>query len=106
MTLLKDLGVTLNLKKCHFFTYPYDYFVHLLCYGRLRVWTVATDRIQIVHKPTTVMKLRFFWCLCKKFRFGDLDFAGGAVLLYEKLQRFSGRVLTDYPTTKQLPWRC
>lgn len=54
MTLLNDVAVTLNLKKCWFFTDHMDYLRHLIKYGRPQLSSQKIEAICSLKAPSNI----------------------------------------------------
>lgn len=66
--LIHQAGMTLKLKKCHFFTDAIDYLGHVITPGRLQVATKTDETVQTLKYPTTTTELRSFLGLCNVYR--------------------------------------
>ena len=56
--ILRSAGISLKLKKCHFFTKTVDYLGHVIKPGRLEVATKNTAALEGFHEPETQTQLR------------------------------------------------
>ena len=61
-------GLTLNLKKCHFFKNTVDYLGHVIRPGQLSVAEKNTAALKDMKHPTTQTELRSFLGLCNVYR--------------------------------------
>ena len=61
-------GLTLNLKKCHFFKETVDYLGHVIRPGHLSVAEKNTAALKVAKHPTTQTELRSFLGLCNVYR--------------------------------------
>jgi hypothetical protein len=61
-------GMTLNLKKCHFFKDTVDYLGHVIRPGQLSVAEKNTAALKDIMHPTTHTELRSFLGLCNVYR--------------------------------------
>jgi hypothetical protein len=61
-------GLTLHLKKCHFFKDTVDYLGHVFRPGQLSVAEKNTAALKYMTHPTTQTELRSFWGLCNVYR--------------------------------------
>lgn len=64
LNLWKQVGVTLNLKKCSFFTDNIVYLGHIIWPGRLEIALHLTEVINWLKSPTIVTALKPFLDLC------------------------------------------
>ena len=64
LTLLGNAGLSLKLKKCHFFAETVDYLGHVIRPGRLGVAKKNTTALQKAPIPRTQTELRSFLGLC------------------------------------------
>lgn len=87
LQLLKDAGVTLQLKKCQFFTDNVDYLGHVIRPGKLQVADKTTEAIEGLKPPTTVTGIRSFLGLCNVFRRFVPNFARISSPLNAKLRK-------------------
>ena len=65
---LYSAGMTLNLKKCHFFKDTVGYLGHVIRPGKLAVAEKNTKALHSASHPTTQTELRSFLGLCKVYR--------------------------------------
>jgi hypothetical protein len=68
LTLLGNSGLSLKLKKCHFFSDTVDYLGHVLRPGRLGVAEKNTTALRTAPLPRTQTELRSFLGLCNVYR--------------------------------------
>jgi hypothetical protein len=61
-------GLSLNLKKCHFFKETVDYLGHVIRPGKLSVAEKNTQALRTAKPPTTQSELRSFLGLCNVYR--------------------------------------
>jgi Reverse transcriptase (RNA-dependent DNA polymerase) len=61
-------GLTLSLKKCHFFKGPVDYLGHVIRPGQLSVAEKNTATLKNTKHPTIQTELRSFLGLCNSYR--------------------------------------
>lgn len=60
LTLLRNAGVTLKLRKCEFFTNSIDFLGHVIRPGQLEVSSHTVDVIRDLKPPTNFTELRSF----------------------------------------------
>ncbi len=65
LQVLKRAGLSLNVKKCHFFKHSVDYLGHVITPGKLAVATKNTEAITNASFPTTQSGVRRFLGMCK-----------------------------------------
>ena len=87
LDLLKNAGVSLKLKKCHFFQKSCDYLGHKIGPGKLEVAQKCRDAIRKAIPPKNVSELRSFLGLCNVYRRFVEAFARKAAPLTKKLQK-------------------
>jgi hypothetical protein len=68
LTLLGNAGLSLKLKKCHFFAETVDYLRHAFRPGRLGVAEKNTTALKMAPLPRTQTELRSFLGLCNVYR--------------------------------------
>jgi RNase H-like domain found in reverse transcriptase/Reverse transcriptase (RNA-dependent DNA polymerase) len=68
LTLLGNAGLSLKLKKCHFFSETVDYLGHVIRPGRLGVAEKKTIALKTAPLPRTQTELRSFLGLCNVYR--------------------------------------
>jgi hypothetical protein len=68
LTLLRNVGLSLKLKNCHFFSSTVDYFGHVIRPGRLGVAEKSTVALKTAPLPRTQTKLRSFLGLSNVYR--------------------------------------
>ena len=68
LTLLGNAGLSLKLKKCHFFAEAVDYLGHVIRPGRLGVAEKNTTALKTAPLPRTQTELRSFLGLCNVYR--------------------------------------
>lgn len=68
LTLLRDAGVTLKLKKSSFLAETISYLGHVSRSGRIEIRTATTDAFGQLKNPTTQTEIRSFLGLCNIFR--------------------------------------
>ena len=68
LTLLGNAGLSLKLKKCHFFAETVDYLGHVIRPGRLGVAEKNTNALKAAPLPRTQTELRSFLGLCNVYR--------------------------------------
>ena len=68
LTLLGNSGLSLKLKKCHFFSDTVDYLGHVIRPGRLGVAEKNTTALRTAPLPRTQTELRSFLGLCNVYR--------------------------------------
>eukprot|EP00171_Calliarthron_tuberculosum_P013936 IDg13936t1 len=86
LTALKGAGVTLQLRKCEFFTDRIKYLGHIIRPGTLEVEEAATRCLRDVRQPTTPGELRSFLGLCNVYRRFVRSYTDIAAPLYELLK--------------------
>ena len=87
LTVLKEAGFSLKLKKCKFFATYVDYLGHVTRPGRLEVATKNTEAVKRFKEPTTQTELRSFLGLCNIYRRFVPNFARIAALLKAFLRK-------------------
>ena len=87
LTVLKEAGFSLKLKKCKFFAKSVEYLGHVIRSGRLEVATKNTEAVKCFKKPTTETELRSFLGLCNVYRRFVPNFARSAAPLYAFLRK-------------------
>lgn len=68
LTLLKNAGASLKLKKCHFFQSSVDYLGHVILPGKLAVAQKNIESIKKAIYPSTRTQLRSFLGMCNVYR--------------------------------------
>jgi hypothetical protein len=68
LSLVKKAGVTLRLKKCHFFQEMVKYLGHIVLPGKLKVDQSKTDAVRRALLPSSRSELRSFLGLCGVYR--------------------------------------
>ena len=68
LQVLKRAGLSLNVKKCHFFKHSVDYLGHVITPGKLAVATKNTEAITNASFPTTQSGVRRFLGMCNMYR--------------------------------------
>jgi Reverse transcriptase (RNA-dependent DNA polymerase) len=68
LSLLRQAGLSLNLKKCRFFSETVDYMGHVIRPGLLGVAEKTTDALQTAAPPRTQTELRSFLVMCNVYR--------------------------------------
>jgi hypothetical protein len=68
LTLPGNAGLSLKLKKCHFFAETVDYLGHVIRPGRLNVAEKNTTALKTAPLPRTQTELRSFLGLCNIYR--------------------------------------
>ena len=68
LTVLKEAGLSLKLKKCKFFATSVDYFGHVTRPGQLEVATKNTEAVKRFKEPTTQTEQRSFLGLFNIYR--------------------------------------
>ena len=68
LTLLRQAGLSLKLKKCRFFSQTVDYLGHVIRPGRLGVAEKNTESLRNAKLPRTQTELRSFLGLCNVYR--------------------------------------
>jgi transposase InsO family protein len=68
LSLLRQAGLSLKLKKCRFFSETVDYLGHVIRPGRLGVAEKNTDALRTAAPPRTQTELRSFLGLCNVYR--------------------------------------
>ena len=94
LTILKEAGFSLKLKKCKFFAKSVDYLGHVIRPGRLEVATKNTEAVECFKELTTQTELRSFLGFCNVHRRFVLNFARNAVPLNTFLRT---RCTTELP---------
>ena len=87
LTVLKEAGFSLKLKKCIFFAKFVDYLGHVIRPGRLEVATQNTEALKCFKEPTTQTELRSFLGLCNVYRRFVPNFARTAAPLNAFLKK-------------------
>lgn len=109
LRLLNDVGVTLNFKKCRFFTNLIDYPGHDIRPGRLEGLAWTSNAVQDLENQTNLAEIRSFFAL--RIVFGPIvpTITGAAAPLKRKLQEgqqptfpcLSDGEITDLETLKE-----
>ncbi len=81
ITLLKDAGLSLKLRKCKFFSRTVDYLGHVIRHGKLAVAEKNTAAIKQASYPTTRTQMRSFLGMCNVYRRFVPNFTGVAAPL-------------------------
>ena len=68
LRVLKDVGMSLNLKKCAFFTNHIKYLGHVVRPGTIEVYKAATRCLDGLRPPRTITELRSFLGVCNVYR--------------------------------------
>jgi hypothetical protein len=68
LTLLRDAGLSLKLKKCHFFVETVHYIGPVIRSGRLGVAEKYTEALKTARLPKTQAEVRSFLGLCNVYR--------------------------------------
>ena len=68
LIVLKDTGMSLNLKKCSFFTKHIKYLGHIVRPGTIEVDQASTRCLEGLRPPRTVTELRSFLGVCNVYR--------------------------------------
>lgn len=87
LPLLRDVGVTLKLKKCSYYTGTTDYLGHVICLQCLEIATHTTDTIRGLKRPTNIAKLCSYLELWNVFCRFVTNFARIAAPLYKRLEK-------------------
>lgn len=65
---MKEPGMTIKLKKCHFFSELTKYLGQVVVPGKLRVDRKTTEAVAALRSLTTVSQIRSFLGLCNVYR--------------------------------------
>lgn len=87
LTLLRDVVVSFNLKKCFFFHKIVYYLGHFISPGSSEVSSQATDAVQKLKAPRTVTELRSFLGVFNIFRRFFPNFARISAKINLKLRK-------------------
>ena len=87
LTVLKEAGFSLKLKKCKFFAKSVDYLGHVIRPGRLEVATKNTEVVKCFKELTTQTELQSFLGLCNVYRRFVPNFARTAAPLNAFLRK-------------------
>ena len=68
LSVLKDTGMSLNLKKCSFFTKHIKYLGHIVRPGTIEVDKASTRCLEGLRPPRTITELRSFLGVCNVYR--------------------------------------
>ena len=96
LTVLKEAGFSLKLKKCKFFAKSVDYLGHAIRPGRLEVATKNTEAVKRFKEPTTQTELRSFLGFCNVYRRFVPNFARTAAPLNAFLRKGCTTELTPF----------
>jgi hypothetical protein len=94
LSLLKQAGVSLKLKKCHFFQSSVDYLGHIIYPGKLAVANKNIESIRKAIFPTTRTQLRSFLGMCNVYRRFVDKFAKIAGPLSDMLKKGEAEIFT------------
>ena len=75
LTLLRNAGVSLKLKKCQFFRTEVEYLGHVIGPGTLRVSAKSTEALRACAFPKSLTQVRSFLGACNVFRRFVKDFS-------------------------------
>lgn len=68
LSLSKDAGVSLKLKKCSFFTDHVDFLGHIIRLGKLQVAETMTEAVHGLTEPSTITEMKSFLVIFNVFR--------------------------------------
>ena len=68
LTVLREAGMSLKLRKCHFFVKSMDYLGHVIQPGLLQVAQKNVEVVCLAKPPRTQRQLRSFLGLCNVYR--------------------------------------
>lgn len=87
LRLLLKAGVTIKLKKSHFYCKGVDYLGHVVAPGKLLVARKISKTVEALQEPTNIFDVRLFLGFCTVYRRVVPNFARLAALLNKKLKR-------------------
>lgn len=98
LSILKEAGLSLNMRKCKFFSRTIDYLGHVVSPGRLQVARKNTVSITSAKYPTTQTEMRSFLGMCNVYRRFVPNFAHVAAPLNKYLMKGQS---ADLPAPKE-----
>ena len=87
LTILKDAGFLVKLRKCNFFAQSVDYISHVIRHGKIEVASKNTKAVEGFKEPLTQTGIRSFMALCYVYRRFVPNFAGKAAPLNALLRK-------------------
>jgi len=95
LSILQKAGLSLNMRKCKFFSRTVDYLGHVVSPGRLEVATKNTTAITKAVYPRTQTEMRSFLGMCNVYRRFVPNFAHVAGPLNKYLMKGQGSILPE-----------